>query len=176
MYTKTRSGWDSPFNMFEYSLLWKLRTGFFFNTASDKITLFRTIHSCVLQRLVHHYDTSISTRESTCKPERCKHKRKHRKKELFPSSCACACACACACVAMSYVWTGTRQAQAQDWKGSNFWQRINKQINAVWFRRSTAPAGVQCAYVFAIRVKYCISACSLDEPRALGANVNIKYV
>ena len=38
-------------------------------------------------RLVHMYNASISTRRSMCEPGW--HKLKHKKKELFPSSCAC---------------------------------------------------------------------------------------
>ena len=44
-------------------------------------------------RLIHMYEASIrtSTRKSMCEPGRCKHKRKHTKKESISFSYDCAC-------------------------------------------------------------------------------------
>ena len=124
-------------------------------------------------RLVHTYDASISinasinTRKRMCEPGRRKHKRKHKKRELFPSSCACA----CACVVMSFVAQAQAQAQeqiqAEPQEKLKYFLSADKQTNVSsptltvtharsrWkLRRNTAPAYVPVLLLALVLTSY----------------------
>ena len=87
---------------------------------------------------------SIGKRKITYEPGRRKHKRKHKKNELFPSSCACA------CVVMSYVRTGTTQAQASTGSGETTSKHKHKQ----------AQAQAHFLLLFCRTVRKCCSCCT----------------
>ena len=101
-----------------------------------------------------HY-ANISTRKNMHEPGQCKHKRKHKKNELFPSSSS-SCACTCVCFVMSYMRTGAVQAQAQEKR--KYFLSGDKQTNpSSPIERKTAPVYVLVMFISLVWTSLCLS-------------------